>query len=405
VILAEAFAEARVRVVAVLAARFRDLDLAEDAFGEACLAAVQAWPAAGSPADASAWLYRVAHRAALDALRRRQVRAKAPADPPEPPATPEEVMLDADDPIPDERLRLFFVCCHPAIAAEARAALTLKAVCGLSTERLARAFLIGEPAMLQRITRAKRKIRDAGVPYETPRREQWAERLDAVLATLEIAFGQAYEDAAGSGDAAGLALEVLRLSAILVELLPQEPEVLGLAALVRLAEARRPARLGPDEVMIPLSEQDTALWDRALIVEGAALLGRAGRLGRTGAYQLMAAIHLAHVRRIETGRIAWADIVGLYDALLIVRPSVVVAVNRAAALAEAEGPEMALLALEALDEPRLAGWRPFLVARASCLAKAGRKAEAAEAYCAALALGPAKAERLFLQRRLEDVAV
>ena len=305
-----AFREARARVVAALTARFRDLDLAEEAFADACLATVTAWRKQGPPLDTTAWLYRAAHRRAVDALRRRRVRANAAFDERPPPPTPEDSVLNIDEPIPDERLRLIFICCHPAIAAEARAALTLKVVCGLSTERLARAFLVAEPAMLQRITRAKRKIRDAGVPFETPRREMWAERLEAVLATLEIAYGQAYEDAAGLSDAAGLAGEVLRLSGVLAQLLPAEPEVLGLAALVRLAEARRPARLASDGAMVPLSEQDTALWDSTLIREGAELLDRAGRLKQAGPYQLMAAIHAGHTTRIETGSTPWRDILG-----------------------------------------------------------------------------------------------
>jgi RNA polymerase sigma-70 factor (ECF subfamily) len=394
------FREPRARVIAVLAARFRDLDLAEEAFADACLAAVGAWRERGQPRDPTAWLYRAAHGRAIDALRRRRVRAEATLDDPPSPQTPEEAMMDADEPIPDERLRLIFICCHPAIAAEARAALTLKLICGLSTERLARAFLVAEPAMLQRITRAKRKIRDAGVPFETPSRERWAERLEAVLATLEIAYAQAYEDAAGVGDAAPLGEDVRRLSGILADLLPGEPEVLGLAALVRFAEARRPARLDGEGAMIPLSEQDTALWDHMLIAEGFHLLDRAGRLGRSGPYQLMAAIHAAHATRLETGRTAWDDIVSLYDALMRVRPTAVVAVNRAVALAEVAGPEAGLEALEAAAGPRLANWLPFHAARAALLEKDQRPSEAADAYRTALSLDPPPAERMFLARRL-----
>ena len=395
-----AFREARARVVAALTARFRDLDLAEEAFADACLATVTAWRKQGPPLDTTAWLYRAAHRRAVDALRRRRVRANAAFDERPPPPTPEDSVLNIDEPIPDERLRLIFICCHPAIAAEARAALTLKVVCGLSTERLARAFLVAEPAMLQRITRAKRKIRDAGVPFETPRREMWAERLEAVLATLEIAYCQAYEDAAGLSDAAGLAGEVLRLSGVLAQLLPAEPEVLGLAALVRLAEARRPARLASDGAMVPLSEQDTALWDSTLIREGAELLDRAGRLKQAGPYQLMAAIHAGHTTRIESGSTPWRDILGLYDALLHVRPSPVVAVNRAVALAEVAGPIAGLEALDAVAVSRLEGWRPIHAARAALLERAGRSAEAAVALQAALALDPPPGERLFLTRKL-----
>jgi RNA polymerase sigma-70 factor (ECF subfamily) len=384
-----------------VAARFRDLDLAEDAFAEACLASLQAWRGAGVPREPSAWLYRAACLKALDALRRRRVRTATVIEPPDLPPTPEEIMLDSDEPIPDERLRLIFICCHPALALEARAALTLKIICGLSTGRLARAFLMTEPAMLQRITRAKRKIRDAGVPFETPGREMWAERLRAVLATLEIAYAQAYEDAAGSGDAAGLGREALRLSGILAELLPDEPEVLGLAAMVRLAEARRPARVASDGAMVPLSEQDVALWDRELIASGQSLLDRAVTLRRSGPYQVMAAIHACHAERLNTGDVAWRNILLLYDTLARLRPSRVVSVNRVMALAEVAGPQPALDALDALADVRLSGWRPYHAARAACLAKAGRLAEAALALRAALALAPPQAERLFLEMKLK----
>ena len=264
---------ARPRVVAALAGRLRDLDQAEDAFADASAAALAAWPHQ-PPRDPAAWLWRAALRRAIDTKRRAAVRARAVLDTPDPEPTPEEALMAADDPIPDERLKLIFVCCHPAIAPDARAALTLKVVCGLSTPRLARAFFVAEPAMLQRITRAKAKIAGAGVPFEVPGREAWPERLEAVLMTLEIAYAQAYEDAALAGEAAGFAAEVLRLSGLLAELMPEEPEVLGLAALVRFAEARRPARLDDLGAMVPPSDQDVVLWRRDLIAEATALLDR-----------------------------------------------------------------------------------------------------------------------------------
>jgi RNA polymerase sigma-70 factor (ECF subfamily) len=388
----EAMAAAQPRVVAALAARFRDLDLAEEAFAEACAAALPAWRAE-PPRDAAAWLWRAAYRKALDLKRRAQTRAKALHDPPEPAPTPEEALMALDDPIPDERLRLIFVCCHPALAPESRAALTLKVVCGLSTERLARAFLVAEPAMLQRITRAKRKIHDAGVPFEVPGRGTWPERLGAVLATLEIAYAQAYEDAALAGETAGFAAEVLRLSGLLAELMPDEPEVLALAALVRFAEARRPARLDDTGAMVPVSRQDVRQWRAPLIAEGAALLDRAASFGRTGPCQLLAAIHGAHLSRLESGVTPWKAIVGLYDALILLRPGPVTAVNRAVAVGEAEGAEAGLVAL-----PPPMNWLPWHVAHAHLLDKAGRRGEAAEALRAALALDPPPAERLYLQR-------
>jgi RNA polymerase sigma-70 factor (ECF subfamily) len=392
--------DARPRVVAALAVRLRDLDLAEEAFAEASAAAVPAWRAQ-APRDPAAWLWRAAWRRALDARRRAVVRQRLAPDAPEPAPTPEDEVIAAHDPIPDERLRLIFVCCHPAIAADTRAALTLKVVCGLSTERLARAFLMGEPAMLQRITRAKRKIRDAGVPFEVPGREMWPERLEAVLATLELAYAQAYEDAALATDGASFAQEVLRLSGLLTELMPREGEVLGLAALVRFAEARRPARLDDTGGMLPPGEQDMALWRVDLIGQGARLLDNAADLGRTGPRQLLAAIHGLHLSRRETGVTPWADIVSLYDALALFRPDAVTAVNRAVAVGEARGAAAGLAALDAVpDAGRLTNWLPYQAARAGLCERAGLTGDAAAAYHAALALGPAPAERLYLQRRL-----
>ena len=393
------FREAGGRVVAALAARFRDLDLAEEATAEALASAVAAW-AKAPPRDPAAWLYAAALRKALDLRRRSAVRARAAHDPPPPEPTPEELLMAADQPLPDERLRLIFVCCHPGIAPEARAALTLKVVGGLTTERIARAFLTSEPTLAQRLVRAKRKIRDAGVPFEVPTRAAWGERLEAVLATLEIAYAQAYEDAALANEAADFGLDVVRLSGLLAELLPEEPEVLALAALVRLAESRRRARLDEHGAMVPLTEQDPVLWDEALIAEGERLLHRAARLNRPGPYQLMAALHGAHASRRRSGVTPWPAIVQLYDLLRAYRPLAVTEVNRAVALAAAESPEAGLAALEEAARGRaLDGWLPFQVARAALLERTGRMEEAAAAYATALALGPPPAERVYLGRR------
>jgi len=403
---AEAILDATVRAAgdrirAALAMRFRDLDMAEEAFAFASLRAVETWSRDGPPRDAAAWLYAVARRRAFDLGRRAKVRRDAVLDEPPPEPDPETILVAAFEPIPDERLRLIFVCCHPALAPEARIALTLRTLYGLSVERIARAWLTTEVAMQQRLTRAKRKIRDARIRFEIPEPDAWAERLAAVLATLEIAYAQAYEDAAGVSEAADLAGETLRLSGLLAELLPDEPEVLGLAAMIRLAEARRPARMDDVGEMIPLSEQDPRLWDSRLIGEAARLLGRAAELGRSGPYQLMAAIHATHAARRETGRTAWENVVALYDALLCVRPSPLAEVNRAVALAEASGPDAGLAALAVLaGDARVTGWLPYQAARAGLCAKAGRRAEAADALRAALALEPAPAERRFLERRL-----
>jgi RNA polymerase sigma-70 factor (ECF subfamily) len=404
-ILAKTVREAGDRIRAALAIRFRDLDLAEEAFGFASLRAVETWSRDGPPRDPAAWLYAVGRRRAFDLGRRAQVRQDAVHDAPEPAPDPETLLLAAFEPIPDERLRLIFICCHPALAPEARIALTLRTLCGLSVERLARAWLTTEAAMQQRLTRAKRKIRDARIRFEIPEPEAWPERLEAVLATLEIAYAQAYEDAAGASEAADLAGETLRLSGLLAELLPDEAEVLGLAALIRLAESRRPARLDAAGAMVPLSEQDARLWDDRLIGEAIALMRRAAAIGQSGPYQLMAAIHAAHASRRETGFIAWGDIATLYDYLLSVRPSPVAQVNRAVALAGALGPDVGLAALDAIEDPgRFAGWLPYQAARAGLCAKAGRAGEAAQALRAALALGPAPAERLFLARRLGELS-
>ncbi len=399
-----AISEARPRVVAALAARLRDLDGAEDAFSEAVAAALAAWPER-PPRDPAAWLYSAALRRALDGVRRRAVRQRLAPEPPPPPPTPEDLVMEAEIPIPDERLRLIFVCCHPALAPEARVALALKIVCGLPVERLARAFLVAEPAMLQRITRAKRKIADAGIPFDIPDRAAWPERIGAVLATLEVAYAQAYEDAALASGAGAFAGEVLRLSSFLCELMPNEPEVLGLAALVRLAEARRPARLDDCGAMVPLEEQDPRAWRPGLIAEGLRLLNRAAGFGRTGPRQLLAAIHAAHMSRSETGFSPDGQILGFYEALLRLRPDPVVRVNHAVALAKVYGPDAGLQALAAIAEgERLQRFLPFHAARAGLLQRAGRWPEAYHAVAAALALSPAPAERLYLERKLREFA-
>ena len=364
------------RLRAALAARLRDLDLAEEAVAQACAAALIAWRRDGPPRDAPAWLYAAARRRAFDLIRRSRVRQAYRPDEPAPPPTPEEVVIGAFEPIPDERLRMIFVCCHPALSEEARVALTLRTLCGLTAGQIAKAFLTTEAAIIQRLTRARRKIRDAAIPYEVPHRDQWGERLNAALATQEIAYAQAYERA-DPGAWRALGEEVLRLSGLLVELLPEEPEVLGFAALVRLAEARRPARCSPDGRIVPLAEQDVGLWDRMRLAEAAGLLARAAAQGRTGRYQLLAAIHAAHASRGETGVTPWSDILTLYDALVLLRPGAVTEIHRALARLEVEGPEAAWAALQALeDRPELAAYAPWRLARAHVAERAGRTCQA-----------------------------
>ncbi|MFC0634162.1 RNA polymerase sigma factor [Brevundimonas balnearis] len=399
-----AFREHGGRVVSALAAAFRDLDLAEEAFADACLRAQTAW-ADATPRDPAGWLYAVARRAALDRLRRRATaQAHRPEEtPPEP--TPEDLLLAAETPIPDERLRLIFVCCHPAVSPDARAALTLRTVCGLTTAEVATAFLTPEATLAQRLVRAKKKIAEAGVPFEVPSPAAWPERMDAVLSTLEIAYAQAHADAALAGPHADFAREVLTLSGLLARLAPDDPEVQALAATVRFAEARRPARLDASGAMVPLTEQDARDWDSVLMAEAEAHLRRSAALSRQaarapGPRALQAAIHAAHAERRRSGVTPWAGVLALYDLLLAHRSYTVVRVNRAVALAEIEGPAAGLAALEAAAAP---DWLPYQAARAELLARLGRP-EAKAAYDAALALDPAPAERLFLEARRGGLA-
>ena len=303
-----------------------------------------------------------------------------------------------DDPIPDERLRLIFVCCHPAISAESRVALTLRTVCGLTSKQIAAAFLTPEPTLAQRLVRAKAKIAEAGVPFEVPGPDRWPERMDAVLSTLEIAYAQAHADAAGLGPNADLAQEVLGLTALLGSLVPDDAEVQALAATVRFAESRRPARLSTDGTMIPLTLQDTALWDTGLIAQANQYLARSAALcrltrSRPGPRALQAAIHGAHAGRRKTGVTPWAAILGLYNALLGLRDDPVIRTNRAVALAEVEGPESGLAALDVSPVP---GWLPWHSARADMLTRVGRDADALREFEDALALGPSRAEQGYL---------
>lgn len=400
-LLAKSVKEAGGRIVAALAARYRDLDLAEEAFAEACARAARAWSGESPPRDAAAWLYRTAEHCALDWLRRRRVRQRLRPDPPPPTPTVEDEMSDDACLIPDERLRLIFVCCHPAVAPEARAALTLRLVCGLSTVEIAEAFLLTEATLAQRLVRAKRKIAEAGVPFEIPGPDAWAERLEAVLSTLEIAYSKAHEDAAGAGPHAAYAKEMLGATRVLSELLPREPEVLALAATVRYAEARRPARLDDGGVMVPLAEQDPRVFSPALIAEAEGYLHRAARLNPAGPRALRAAIHGAWCARRSLAEPApWPVVLRLYDALLTLGDDPVVRLNRAVAVAEVIGAAAALAEIETLDGKGLAAFRPYHAVRAALLDKVGRKIEARDAYRRLLALAPPPAERLWLEKCL-----
>ncbi len=398
--------EASGRIVAALAGRFRDLDIAEDAFADACESAARAWPAHGVPYDPPGWLYRAAERRAIDALRRRGVRARLAPEPPPPAPTAEDALIDDARLIPDERLRLIFICCHPAVSVEARAALTLRLVCGLSVAEIARAFFVAEAALAQRLVRAKRKIADAGVPFEIPRPEDWPERLDAVLSTLEVVYAKAHEDAAGAGAHAGYATEILELTSVLAELAPGEADVLAFAALVRYAEARRPARVDDRGVMVPLSEQDPSLWRADLIVRANGYFERAAALGYVTSRGLEAAIDRAWCRRRSLAEPPpWRRVLAIYDDLLALRDDSVVRLNRAVAVAQVAGAQRGLEEVEAVDGQLLASYLPYHAVRAGLLRQAGRLADAEDAYRAALALDPAPAERAWLQGRRQIVSL
>jgi RNA polymerase sigma-70 factor (ECF subfamily) len=385
--------------VGALAARFRNLALAEDVFSEACARALEAWSAKSVPTDPAAWLYQVAARAALDVLRRRQTCARFESQL-SGEFEIETADVDDDAVIPDERLRLIFICCHPAVGVDARAALTLRLVCGLSTLEIARAFLVSEATMAQRLTRAKSKIADAGVPFELPAPQFWPERLHAVLATIEIAYGKAHEDAAASGRHAHFAAEMLELTRILVELLPGEAEPAAVAAMVRLAEARRPARIDSSGSMVPLSEQDPQRWQRPLIDEAIGYLNRASALEPDAVRVIQAKIHATWCSRLTLDSPPpWPQVMSLYDALLTRRDDAVVRVNRIVAVAEVHGVKAALSELESLDGEMLRDFAPYHAVRADLLRRLGRASDAHCAYDEALSRTSTRAEHKWLTRQ------
>lgn len=383
------------KLVACLAARNRDVAGAEDALSQAFLAALAEWPRHGVPRNPEAWLLTVARRRHVDAVRTR-VRDEALAAQLE--LLEALAQQDDDGGIPDERLRLMFACAHPAIAAAARAPLILQCVLGFDAATIASAFLVAPAAMGQRLVRAKAKIREAGIPFELPVRAAWPERLHAVLCAVYAVFAEGWSDAAGADPAArNLAQEGVWLARLLASLLPQEPEALGLLALLLHAQARRPARRDARGAYVPLARQDVGRWDLALIDEAEALLRRAGALRRPGRYQLEAAVQSAHAVR-RHGQVPDARaIVLLYEALQACTGSWVAALNRAVALTQVEGPAAALAAIDALDEPRRKEYQPFWAARAHVLASCGRRSEAAEAYARAIGLERDPAVRAFLQ--------
>lgn len=391
------------QLLAFLAARTRDLAAAEDALADAFAAALAAWPVQGVPAAPAAWLLKVARRRAIDAARRGRTRAAADA----PLRLLAEELRAAGEvgtEIPDDRLRLMFACAHPAIDPAARAPLILQAVLGFDAGSIASAFLAAPAAIAQRLVRAKRKIRDAGIPFREPAADEMPERLQAVLEAIYATFAEGWSDPLGStGGRSELAAEAIWLGRLVGSLLPAEPEALGLLALMLHAEARRPARRDAGGDYVPLAEQDPRRWDAALIDAAEAALRDASAVGRTGRFQLEAAVQSAHAARRLSGCTDWAAIVALYDALAATTGSVVVAINRAVALAELRGPDVGLRALDGLHaDPRLAQYQPYWAARAGLLARSGDSGAAA-AYDRAIGLADDPAVRRFLQRRRAQV--
>jgi RNA polymerase sigma-70 factor (ECF subfamily) len=386
------------RVVATLVRRFGDIDVAEDAAGEALLVAVERWPVDGVPANPGGWLTTTAVRRAIDRIRRESHRdAKHQA----------AFMIEDTEPhsptgpVSDDRLRLIFTCCHPALAPEARVALTLKLLGGLTVAAIAQAFFVPETTMAQRLTRAKRKIADARIPYRVPGPEDLTRRLPAVLAVVYLVFNEGY--LASSGEAPireELTGEAIRLGRVLRELLPDVPEVAGLLALMLLTEARRTTRVAAGE-LVPLHEQDRGGWDRALIAEGHALVRECLAIGRPGQYQLLAAVNAVHTSAPTAGDTDWGQIATLYGQLQAIAPSPVVQLNRAVVIAELDGAEVALAEVDRLGLTTYHAWH---ATRADLLRRLGRSAEARAAYDAAIDATANEAERAYLSRRRGSLA-
>ncbi len=402
--IAGALTAARPQALGALLRRFRDLDLAEEAFQEACLRALRSWPSNGPPRDPAAWLIMVGRNAAIDSGR--HSKRETPL--------PDEVVLsdldDAETPLVerldgtdyrDDVLRLLFVCCHPDLPATQQIAVALRVVSGLSVRQIARAFLVGEDAMEQRITRAKHRIAKAEVPFAAPGAPERADRLAAVAAMLYLVFNEGYSALGGAADVRGpLCGEAVRLTRLLLRLFPAEPEIMGLLALMLLQHARSAARFDPGGEVVPLDEQDRTRWDRRAIAEGLALVDKALRHRLPGAFQIQAAIAALHARAERPEDTDWEQIDRLYAALETVQPSPVVTLNRAVAVAKLRGPEAALAMIEPL-EPRLAAYYPYHGARGAFLLETGRREEARTAFDHAIALASGAAEAGHIRRHLD----
>jgi RNA polymerase sigma-70 factor, ECF subfamily len=391
------------RVVATLIRTTGDWDLAEECAQDAFALALQRWPRDGIPGRPGAWLTTAARNRAIDVMRRKAVGAAklrevaAMSYEPEPPAAD-------DSPVPDDRLRLMFTCCHPALSLEARVALTLRTLAGLTTAEIARAFLASEPTMAKRLVRAKQKIQNAGIPYRVPPAHLLPERTPGVLAVLYLLFNEGYSATAGADLVRqSLCAEAIRLARVLATLMPDEAEAAGLLALMLLHDARRAARLDTQGDLVTLEDQDRASWDQAEIAEGVATLQGALRRGQPGPYQVQAAIAACHATAATPAETDWAQIAGLYEQLTWFMPTPVVELNRAVAIGMAQGPAAGLPLVAALEASgKLAGYHLLPATRADLLRRLGRRSEAAAAYRDALELASTDAERRFLSRRLAE---